>query len=937
MLSAEWMQQKNIEHKQKIEELTALCTELKEELARKELKEYEQDVRIRDLKTQLKELSDVEDKLSLANRNARVLEEENNSLLLKLKSGELEKKARTMVRAEAMKLIEENNHLRSDIDELRTSNNKVIQREHQLEHRCKFLTEEQEKADAQILSLKKKNTEIEDRFREEQHQWALVKEAWEAERTRYIQDYEELLASIQRFDGSTQQRECRDIKERGNEQQLQQALLKEDIAELEEKMRLAEDRFRAKEKEWCRLESALRCEIDSLKNNNNQGDKDVYHAFQEQLASFKQEVTAFRGERRISRVPLSFPMRCAPNDDEDERISELETELQTNTSRIKTLEEINDNLSQKNMEVSKENELLREEIENLQDKCSRMEDRSSEREVRIKELEVLLASAKKNTMLSVVSDIEHGTKREKVSDFESDDVLRENEQLRATLRHYERQLTDLKSSHAEQLAFQEARQNGQLAQIEELLRKSDGTRLRFSEHNSLKAPPADRFHEIQDFILNENEQYQRKKVGMDPVLINKFTKDKLDCVDEVMRALEDAWASEDESKRKIKKLRHENAELVAAIAGVEQRGKEDELRRDTQHFDPREEQCQKDVHPYQAGKEHLTEQLYSLQYENKLKDDKINDLQARLVELENRFKNDKDLLRRQEGISKENEIEQRMRELEAAIVEKEADPSGISKSRDKRIQELNTQLATMREANDGLWKQLVNLQEKKTASQGRPSSGRNSRTPRGSARRHSVEHLTYSQPSTQLSEERRRAVVADGAHLAVTIVELSDVMRNGKPITEPGYVIIKGKSVKEKYKTSVKELASVIRFDETFVFYLAQPDEDVITLHVYYKAKNSSREYHVGDACFTMASLYRGVPRQRLAIVAQNPGTKDARRSAQVEVIMQSDDFGKMTVPTEAEIEDEKLRFNELLKRMEISSPENLHCVDVLMAANTIP
>ncbi|RNE96097.1 uncharacterized protein Tco025E_09813 [Trypanosoma conorhini] len=156
MLSSEWMQRKNIEYKQKIEELNELCTELKEQLATKELNEYEQEVRIRDLRAQLKELSDVEDKLSLANRNARVLEEENNSLLLKLKSGELERKATSTVRAEAIKLIEENNQLRFDIEELRASYNKAIQREHQLEQKCKNLAELQEKADAQMIGLNKK-------------------------------------------------------------------------------------------------------------------------------------------------------------------------------------------------------------------------------------------------------------------------------------------------------------------------------------------------------------------------------------------------------------------------------------------------------------------------------------------------------------------------------------------------------------------------------------------------------------------------------------------------------------------------------------------------------------------------------------------------------------------------------------------------------------
>ncbi|KAF8276985.1 Coiled-coil and C2 domain-containing protein [Trypanosoma cruzi] len=932
MLSTEWMQRKNIEYKQKLEELNEVCAQLKEQLATRELNEYEQEVRIRDLKAQLKELSDVENNLSLANRNARVLEEENNALLMKLKLGD--KMNASAVHGEAVKLIEENKRLRSEIEELRAVNNKAVQREYQLDQKCKIFAEQQEKADAQILLLKKKNNDMEERLREERHQWTIAKEVWETERARYVQDYEELLASIQRFDGATQQRENRDNKERGNEQQLQQTLLKEDIAELEEKMRLAEERFRKKEKGWWQLEAALRSEIELLKNNNEQGGKEVYRAFQDQLASFKQEVTAFRGERRASRAPFSFPIGETPTDDADVRLSELESELQMNTNRIKALEEINRTLSQKNTHLLKENEKLREEIDNLQDKCSRIEDRTSEREVRIKELEVLLASAQKNNIFSGVSSIENETKRDKFSDVESENILRESERLRASLPRNEIRTADLKGSHEQQIALQEASQNGQMAQVGDPLRQSDVFRSRPSPWNSGKLPAADRLQELQDLIFRENENNLRKKIGMDSVAVDRFSKDKIDCIDDVMRALEAAWANEEEHEKEIKKLCRENAELACAMGSGEQRGKDDELRRYIQHLADREEERQKDIYRYQVEKDRLTDQVGALQYDNRLKDDKINDLEARLKELENCLKNDEYHSRSKNEGKKEGEMENRMRRLEEAVAEKEADLRGVSKSRDKQLQELNDQLTKMRNANDGLWKQLVNFQEKNSPSRGRPSSGRASRTPRGSARRHSIEHFSYSQPSTQLSEEKRRTVVADGAHLAVTIVELSDVMRNSKPITEPGYVIIKVKSVKEKYKTSVKELASVIRFNETFVFYLAQPDEDVITLHVYYKAKNSSREYHVGDACFAMASLYRGVPRERLAIVAQNPGTKDARRSAQVEVIMQSDDFGKMTVPTEAEIEDEKLRFSELLKRMEISSPENLHCADVLMAAN---
>ncbi|KEG08627.1 viral A-type inclusion protein [Trypanosoma grayi] len=585
------------------------------------------------------------------------------------------------------------------------------------------------------------------------------------------------------------------------------------------------------------------------------------------------------------------------------------------------------------MDVSKENEKLQEEIDRLQDRNFRVEERANEHEVRIKELEVLLALAPNNPTVPKIVKLDRENRGDLYADEDRERTLQENQRLRDSLRRYEEEIAVSKAAHEQQLAVHEARQSEQQAQIGELL-QAESVRQRASGHNSGKGSGQDYLQEHHEPILKENEQSSRFRSKGEPVVVDKLAKDKMESVEDVMRVLEAVWVNEEETKRHLQKLSRQNADLVSMLGNGDQHVKEEELRGHIRSLDEREEQRQRDINEFQAEKDRLADQVDDLRHAIKQKDDKIRDLQDRLGMLENRLKEDEFNQRKQTDTPKDGVMEDRMRKLEAAVAQKKADMNGLAKGRDKRLQELNDQLATMREANDGLWKQLVALQDEKQDSRGRSSGGFSPRTPRSSARRRSMEHLVYSQPTTQTSEERKRTVVADGAHLAVTIVELSDVLRNGRPITEPGFIIIKVKSVKEKYKTSVKELASVIRFDETFVFYLAQPDEDIITLHVFYKPKTSSREYHIGDASFTMATLHRGVPRQRIAIVAQNPGTRDARRAAQVEVIMQSDDFGKMTVPTEAEIEDEKLRFNELLRRVEVSSPEDLHHADVMMTMN---
>ncbi|AAZ10799.1 C2 domain containing protein [Trypanosoma equiperdum] len=905
MQQVDFGQQPIFDDRQSIDELSDLCASLKEQLAAKELNEYEQEVRLRDLRQQLKELSDVEGKLILANRNARVLEEENNALLMKLKSGETADTSGTSFRAEAVKLIEENSSLRSEVHELRGLLNKAQQRESHLDQRCKNINEQQEKNDLQVSLLKKRNAELEEQLHEVQHQWLLAKETWENERSRNLQDYEELLASVKRFDGTAQQRENWDVKTRGSNQHLQQALLKEDIAELEEKLQLAEERYRAKEREWREMEAALRVEISTLQGNNIGTGGDVYRAIQHQLDSFKHEVTVFREERKPGRMKNKLRLGDPSVDDVDDKVSEIDDSDASRESRIQSLEVLNGNISRKNELLMRENEELHKEIEHLHLRNSRAEEEYNDLEVRVKELEIALVSTEKELSLQKGYNINREKDSRCYDVHEMKAVLDENEQLRDSLLEYTRQISSLKAANEEQLAASESSRSEYQAEIAKLLLQNESLQQRLLLRNSRNNSAGELAHDSNDLGNGENEQRPRTRGVSEATVIDKFLKDKLDSTEDFMRSLETAWSEEDEAKRKMRRM-------------------------SLQDFYKETEQRQNSLQLLQSEKNRLSNEIVDLRHANKSKENRIHELQESLSVLKRHLTNDGLGIVQGEPM-RGSGIESRMRRLEEALAQKEQ--SEVAEKRDKKLQELNDQLFALREANDGLWKQLVSIKDERQEGQ-RHQSRRNSRSTRRSARRRSMEQLAYPPASPHLADKKKNAVAA-GAHLAVTIVELRDLMKNGRPIIEPGYVVIKVKSVKEKYKTSVKELSSAIRFNETFYFYLAQPDEDVITLHVFYKSKGNSREHHVGDAAFTMATLHRGVPRQRVAIVAQNPGTRDARRAAEVEVTLQSDDFGMLSTPTLAQIEEDNIRFKELQKRVEMNSPESLHCVDVLMAMNT--
>lgn len=192
-------------------------------------------------------------------------------------------------------------------------------------------------------------------------------------------------------------------------------------------------------------------------------------------------------------------------------------------------------------------------------------------------------------------------------------------------------------------------------------------------------------------------------------------------------------------------------------------------------------------------------------------------------------------------------------------------------------------------------------------------------------------------PPTIQEAPIEREVVPEGAHLHVTLTDLWDVRWDGEPLNEEGNLIVKLKSVKEKYRTSVQPYSSIIHFRESFTFYLAQPNQDVISLRVYFQPKGSSKLRHIGDCCFSLATMFKSVPRHRLAPIVTHPGSANATVAGQVEVYLKSDDFGCEYIPSATEIEEEERRFAERVKLYETIAPEKLHTVDVFLATEPVP
>lgn len=873
---------------------------LKEQLSEKSLRVYELELYSAELAAQVKELSDVKDKLMVANRNSRTLEEENSNVIMRLKKLDGGKIDPSFFPSgiEAAKLIRENEELRASLRDLNASLDKVKgssktketdlekQLQNATEH-CDRMVNERERQGKELESARRQCVDLQRALDEEKDTAHAAADLWEQERERYEQKIDDLLASAKRAERFSATADSRP-RERPNG--LQELLLKEEVEQLEKKLKVAEDRLWSKEKEWVRAEADLRCNLTeahaSVAEAGNE--REVYRSLQDQIAALKREILQLRGEKRAARPMPFMPM--------DSDISSLRDGF-TAPSGARGVSgpggraggpggdgALEGPAMQQLNELAADNDAMRDEIHDL--KMQLLDGRlaTEEKNVQVKELEAALAAAgpKRNGSASGVGSRRGGGGYSATASHNGDADIneqsymnrmrnpeREVADLRKKVRDAQKELGDTRASLEQKNAVNEARLKECHAQIDELLQEnatlySNGGGGGAGSGTSIGGGD----DEFPDHFMS----------------VIRLSRDKRESVEDVMRLLESSWENETDAMRQARLAKMQGAAMASHDAM-----RDEEMRR------------------LQAIIDELRDRLNAAEADRDANDDlrdRIRDLEDAIAALrrqKEREAKEADALRKEaDAFRKEADaLRKQMRDTEG----KDRDADG--KNRDD--------LRRMQEENNKLRRQLA-----RSPARLAPSNG------------------ALSQLSVRSSDEKTRAPIPEGAHLAVTVVELCDVMRNGGPLTEPGYIIIKLKSIKEKYKTSVRELSSVIRFDESFEFYLAQPDQDVITLHVFYKPKDSNREYHIGDACFSMATLCRGIARQRIAPVAQCPGTKEACMAAQIEVTLQTDDFGRMVRPTEADIEDETHRFNEMVTAFETSAPEKLHAVDVYMASREL-
>ncbi|KPI90510.1 hypothetical protein ABL78_0440 [Leptomonas seymouri] len=849
---------------------------LKGQLAEKEFKLGELESRVRNL---FDEANELEEKLRIANRNARVLEEENSNFHLKLRAIERNEDTSKCVASqmEAMKLIKENEDLRASLVDAKERFKDAAgqSREHDcdtdrkiraLNSECERMRKERDRESKELESTRFQCAELQKKVNDEHEMLKAARDLWDQERERYQQRIDELLEYSRSAVRSAVPRSPRP-KGGANDEPLEQILLREDVAQLEKKLKEVQQKSWEKEKEWIRTENELRKKMQLLQledGSAGRNDKALFQAMKDQIRALQDEINTLRNDKLASHS-AALGASAAINKASATAITQLPYDNRAA------------NWAARYDAVCKEKEAVQDQLDAAKATILALQNVADEKSISCKELEVRIAALQRKEANGVRSSTagkpasirsvgEQGVNSPTATSSSAADAARTISQLRQRVRDLEGEMRSLENTHEQRVAMDNVRTKEYQKQVDELL----------SENEALRNANGATFSAAESVPLTES---------MDGVA--RLTKDKRESVEEVMRLLEFAWDGDEEARRLLRRAKYQSASMAGQDAA-----RDDEIRRLQKIVGDLENQLRdtekkgNDVDELKDAVSGLRTHIHSLQAEN-------------------------------------NELRKKNGDLE--------------KSRDRVVKNLGEKEKDADHRNEKLQKEIEDM-KRRLADARRPSSRKISpaespRTPRIIARRRTLDVSTMSQLSVRSTEEQRRSAVPEGAHLAFTVVELAGVLRNGRPIAEPGYVVIKLKSIKEKYKTSVKELSSVIRFDETFVFYLAQPDQDVITVHVFYQTKNGSREYYVGDACFSMATLFRGVPRQRIAPIVQNPGTKDARRAGQIEVNLQTDDFGKTTEPTEEEVVEEKTRFDELVNRFERSEVEKLHAADVYMAS----
>ncbi|CCW60659.1 unnamed protein product [Phytomonas sp. EM1] len=923
----------------------------------KDLKIYDLELLVKDLKAKLKEYHGLETKLELANRNSRVLEEENVNLIMRLKSIENGKSDPKILptNIEAMKLITDNKDLRQALEnallEVEKSKENFQSMILKFESQIRQITEERD-------MLFKENAHLQKELESTRRQHFELKNALEdelaisrAEIDVLVREKERLTeknaittSSIKFPDGSrgSNSEPCSRIDPTAVS--LKELLLKEDVQELEAKLKASEERLWQKENEWLLAEAKLRSEVSALRDGNSKkiNDNEIYRTLHDQISTLKQELAAFRDNQ----TPFCRYLEARYAHTDPELLSTEGILNRMNSSNPSVASMINEAntlpkgqlvLHNRINSLTKERDDLRENLDNLKTTLLQLQSDIEERDVRCKKLEVILATSKNPNCTNIYSrpddpqilDCEFPRKSEHLT--RSSEVSQEDEVtvLKEELKQLRSQVNDLHAIQEQKDAIHNVRLTEYQNQIAELLDENDSLCQRLNRSSCEKG------------LSNNDQDY------LESVLA--FVRDKRESIDDIMCQLEDAWAKEEEASRQIREFNKQDI----AMAG----------------YDAMKEG---DIHHLQRTIVDLENQLLTEQGNHDLIDElkgelaqkndellflsgKINILSEDLDDAKRNARGSSRSLEREREISKRSSrdarsVSARGRSHNARSVSargRSHDASSVSirrksrsarsvsvgrgsrsNARDTRISALEQQLVETRSEIDRMYSRISRPSRRSMPVSNRATTINSQvRTP---------EEIILSSNRVHSPEGTSKIAILEGAHLAITIVELSNLMCKGCLITEPGSVVIKLKSIKEKYKTSVRELKTTIPFDETFQFFLAKPDQDVITLHVFYKTKRNSYVYHIGDVCFSMATLYRGVPRRRIAPVVQYPGTANACRAASIEVVLQTNDFGRMYHPSDTELAEEALRFNDLAQRFERTVPEKLHAVDVYMASTTL-
>ncbi|CAD2214945.1 viral A-type inclusion protein [Angomonas deanei] len=673
--------------------------QLKEQLSEKELRIYELELEVKDLKTEVGTLYNVKDKLELANRNARVLEEENIELHSLVKG-----KNFTSSRNEATKLIKENEELRRALEEreeelkgnlskIRADSNSQEKALREAFSEKEKISMESERMAKELDNSRRQCLEIKQILDDERETVKHERELWSQEKSRFEQKINELL------DGRFEAGAKKDARSKVSTNTVQYSLHKEEVDFLENKVKEIQQKLWVKEKEWSQRENELKLQIAQLSTSGNvrNTDKNVIFGLQAQIAALQDEIKNIRDQSKSQQTP-------ALNDDVESVVS-YKPAYGKPTSRSTS------NLPSEYEALLKENEELRTRLDKYTKDNEILQSQVDDGNLTIEELEYALTVTRAN-------DANKGNSAAPLRNNAAEDAERKAKKL-------ENKLNDLRSAKEQQQLLNDVRQKEYQKQIENLL----------AENNDFRA------------LSNSN-------LGSDSIA--RLLKDKRDCVEDVMRLLEAAWQGEEEARSLLRKAQYQLAQLAEANAL-----KDEEIRN-----------LQKALENMEDRLRNMFGENEKLRKELEEKDDLLDDLENKLRDLQAKLN---DLEKENEGLRADvKRKEKENANLKSLVDDLERQIDANGKGRDDEIGALEDLLNDLRNENNRLRQQLASAN----------SPQRFASSPK---------RITDSQTS-----DRRRSAVPEGAHLSVTIVELLDVMRNGLPITEPGYIIVKLKSIKEK-------------------------------------------------------------------------------------------------------------------------------------------